>query len=51
MNFDWKLVLALAVLVAPLSYCEYKSVQAKTDSAAKIKIACIENKVEECERF
>lgn len=46
---DWKLILALAIFVAPLSHCEYKSIQAKTDAAAKIKIACIENKIEECQ--
>lgn len=36
---DWKAILALAVFVAPLAYCELSVQQARYD----VKIACIEN--------
>lgn len=36
---DWKTVLALAVLVAPLAYCEIDAQRQRTAE----KIACIEN--------
>lgn len=38
--FDWKIILALAILAMPLSYCEIQS----RKSTSVEKIACIEQK-------